>query len=123
MKNQPKLARKGMNMKTALLTILALAIAMPAMAADKGLTSVEAEHAVLRVAHAYLSRNAPDWGGSVHSPCATTISAGDYTVVCEGVADMTTGGDGDVKVPFQCEGIFTSTKDDLYVQVKPIHCK
>jgi hypothetical protein len=120
---------KGQNiMKMALYGLFALMVALPAFAADSasGLTTSEAEAAVVHQAHKFISENAPDFGGNVHSPCNVETSGSDLTVTCSGVANETTAGDGSYKVRFKCVGNFARVEDGdvaLYFQAEPTKCE
>jgi len=110
-------------MKTALFGLLALTISLSAFAAERGLSSDEAEQAVVRQANAYIARNAPDFGGKVHSPCAADLRGDGLTVTCSGFANETVGGDGSFKSSFTCTGEFSQGEDGLFFQSESIHCE
>jgi hypothetical protein len=108
-------------MKTFIFALLALAIAAPAFA-NSGVTSAQAESAVIHQAHAFIARNAPDFGGSVHSPCGTNLRGDQLTVTCSGKAEETVGGDGSTPISFQCVGTFNQGEDGLFFQ-EAIRCR
>jgi hypothetical protein len=93
-----------------------------ATASEKGLTASGAEKAVLRQAHTFISKNAPDFGGSVKSPCFKDSGQDLLEFVCSGETEMTIGGGGSVKIPFECTGEFAQ-KDGLFYQTRPIECR
>jgi len=110
-------------MKTITFGLLAFAVSASVFAAPPGVTAADAEHAVIRAAHTFISRNAPDFGGNVHSPCAVDLRGDGLSVTCSGVADETTGGDGDVKVRFSCTGEFNQGHDGLFYVDRAVHCE
>jgi hypothetical protein len=109
-------------MKTLLLALLTLAIAAPVFAADIGLSGDDAQGAVVREAHRYLAKSAPDFGGEIHAPCETSFNGDAYDVTCKGIERDTVGGDGFIKNSFACVGHFNEGHDGLFYQVGEISC-
>jgi hypothetical protein len=109
--------------KLIFLGLATFAFTAMAQTSPKGLSAYQAEGAVIKSAHSYIGRSAPDFGGNVHSPCATDLNGDVYTVKCSGVANDTIGGDGSVKESFTCTGSFVQGHDGLFYQTGRVDCK
>jgi hypothetical protein len=106
------------------LSLIALTlISSSVFAAEGGLTSNQAREQVLSAAHRYIARNAPDFGGSVKSPCNETLSGDSYTITCSGIANETIGGDGSVAEHFSCTGNFTQGESGVFYRDGQINCR
>src|ERR1700734_4199512 len=101
-------------MKSVIYGLMALVMTSSAYASNSGYSASEAESAVVSEAHAFITRNAPDFGGSGDSPCDSELNGDGYTVTCSGIADQTVGGDGFTKISFSCVGHFDQGEDGLF---------
>ncbi len=112
-------------MKSTIFAIIILSTGLTSMAAQptKDLSVTQAQSLVIRRAHKYIDNNAPDFGGSVNSPCLKKPTVNSLKITCTGIANETTAGGGSVAINFECSGDFISGIAPLYTLAGHVSCK